>query len=360
MSKIFVGLFLIFIAFFAPEAYANSLPDCAVAIAKTEPSPLFSDPKKMPSKAKFIVNVGNNKDYSGWKLKFDCGGNKDKAILENNDDEIYREKNVGGCEFEPGNHSITISAITPNGEVNQCKAQYNVIDSDTQCLLDINPKTDITSATTLTVSGSNLTDGGRFGLFFDDMQVGDALVGTPTFSAITIPQNRLTPNSHTVSLRKYNFWKSIIKGVLMREDSWGSPLCPQTIIVGTTSKPGGVIPSAGKKDFGPLVNSLGKQCGTSNDPDGPGIGTAIGCLHTNPPSLVKDLFKFLIGIGGGLAFLMMLLGAFQMITSGGNPDTLKAGRERLTSAVIGLLFIIFSILFLKIIGVDILKIPGFV
>lgn len=100
------------------------------------------------------------------------------------------------------------------------------------------------------------------------------------------------------------------------------------------------------------------ECNTA-DPDNPGIVTAFGCLHTNPMSLVKDLIKLALGISGGLAFLMMVLGAYQMLTSAGNPDTLNAGRERLTSAIIGLLFVIFSILLLQIIGADILKIPGF-
>lgn len=90
-----------------------------------------------------------------------------------------------------------------------------------------------------------------------------------------------------------------------------------------------------------------------------GIVTAIGCIHTNPATLVKDILTFVVGIGGGLAFLLMVVGAFQMIASQGNPDQLNAGRERLTNAVIGLLFVIFAVLFLQIIGVDILKIPGF-
>lgn len=89
------------------------------------------------------------------------------------------------------------------------------------------------------------------------------------------------------------------------------------------------------------------------------IKTAIGCIHTNPADLVADVLKFAIGIGGGLAFLMMLLGAFQMLTSAGNPETLAAGKDRLTSAVIGLLFVIFAVLLLQIIGMDILGIPGF-
>lgn len=92
---------------------------------------------------------------------------------------------------------------------------------------------------------------------------------------------------------------------------------------------------------------------------GPAIKTAIGCIHTSPAEFVKDVMTFVIGISGGLAFLLMILGAFQMLTSAGNPDTLRAGRERLTSAVIGLLIVIFATLLLQIIGFDILKIPGF-
>lgn len=92
---------------------------------------------------------------------------------------------------------------------------------------------------------------------------------------------------------------------------------------------------------------------------GPGINTAIGCIHTNPQEFVKDFMKFVIAIAGGLAFLLMLLGAFQMVTSAGNPDSLNAGRERLTQAIIGLLFVIFAVLFMQIIGVGILNIPGF-
>ncbi|MBI2338241.1 hypothetical protein HYU95_03605 [Candidatus Daviesbacteria bacterium] len=111
---------------------------------------------------------------------------------------------------------------------------------------------------------------------------------------------------------------------------------------------GKIIPGCGVKD------NQGKE-----DPRGPGIPTAIGCIHTNPAELAKDLLTWVIGIGGGLAFLMMLMGAFQMLTSAGNPETLNAGRDRLTSAVIGLLFVIFSILLLQIIGVGILNLPGF-
>lgn len=87
---------------------------------------------------------------------------------------------------------------------------------------------------------------------------------------------------------------------------------------------------------------------------GNGIMTAIGCIRTNPADFVTDLIRFVIGISGGFSFLLMLMGAFQMITSNGNPDSLQNGRSRLTSAIIGLLFVIFATLLMQIIGVDIL------
>ncbi len=99
------------------------------------------------------------------------------------------------------------------------------------------------------------------------------------------------------------------------------------------------------------VGGQEQQCGTDQDS---AIQTAIGCIHTSPAGFIKDTMKFVIAISGGLAFLLMLLGAFQMLTSAGNPETLQAGRERLQNAIIGLLFVIFAVLLLRIIGVDIL------
>lgn len=90
-----------------------------------------------------------------------------------------------------------------------------------------------------------------------------------------------------------------------------------------------------------------------------GIQTAIGCIPTNPADFILAVSRLLSGVGGGIALLLMIAGAFRMITSAGNPDAVKAGSAQFTSAVIGLLFIIFAVLLLKVIGVDILNLPGF-
>jgi hypothetical protein len=88
--------------------------------------------------------------------------------------------------------------------------------------------------------------------------------------------------------------------------------------------------------------------------------TAIGCVPTsNTTEFVGWLIGQAIGVAGGIAFLMMIFASFIIITSTGNPERLQQGKELLGSALGGLLFIIFSIYLLRLIGVSILQIPGF-
>ncbi|HUV71931.1 MAG TPA: hypothetical protein VMW25_02895 [Clostridia bacterium] len=90
------------------------------------------------------------------------------------------------------------------------------------------------------------------------------------------------------------------------------------------------------------------------------IWTAIGCIPTsNLNSFVAWLLGRALFIATGIAFLLMVFGAIQILTSAGNPDKVKAGGELITSAIAGLLLIILSAFLLKLIGVDILHIPGF-
>lgn len=105
---------------------------------------------------------------------------------------------------------------------------------------------------------------------------------------------------------------------------------------------------------------------TATDPfcstrHGDGIDTAIGCIPISSGNVfVEWLFPKLLGIMGGIAFLLMLYGGFLVITSGGNQEKLKAGQETITSAVAGLVFAIFSLFLLQLIGIDILHIPGLI
>jgi len=91
-----------------------------------------------------------------------------------------------------------------------------------------------------------------------------------------------------------------------------------------------------------------------------GVKTALGCIPVNNLNdFVAWFLEKALFIATGIAFLLMAFGAIQILTSAGNPDKVKAGGELITSAVSGLLLIILSAFLLKLIGVDILHIPGF-
>jgi hypothetical protein len=95
------------------------------------------------------------------------------------------------------------------------------------------------------------------------------------------------------------------------------------------------------------------QCAATN-----GVWTAIGCIQTDPNNLLGKILTLGIGLAGGIAFLLILFGGLGIMTSAGNPERLTASRELITSAVIGLMLILFAVFLLKLIGVNILGIPG--
>ncbi len=96
-------------------------------------------------------------------------------------------------------------------------------------------------------------------------------------------------------------------------------------------------------------------CGTG------GINTAIGCLSVlnSPEGFFGQILKWAVGVGGGIAFLLIVYSGFMIMSSAGNPERLKAGQELLTSAISGLILLIFSIFILRFIGIDILGLGAF-
>ena len=92
-----------------------------------------------------------------------------------------------------------------------------------------------------------------------------------------------------------------------------------------------------------------------------GIQTAIGCIHVlnTPEEFLSDILRWAVGIGGGIAFLLILYAGFMIMTASGNPERIKAGQELLTSAIGGLILLVFSIFILKFIGIDIMGLDKF-
>lgn len=89
-----------------------------------------------------------------------------------------------------------------------------------------------------------------------------------------------------------------------------------------------------------------------------GVNTALGCIPVQMDKFIAWLLPYLFGIGGGIAFVLMIYGFILMTTSNGDPKAVQGAKETITSAIIGLLICIFAIFILRLIAVDILKIPG--
>lgn len=91
-----------------------------------------------------------------------------------------------------------------------------------------------------------------------------------------------------------------------------------------------------------------------------GVFSGIGCVQTDFKSFIEQtVFGIGVGLAGGFSLLCIIYAAFMMQSSQGNPEKLKKAQEMITSCIMGLMLIIFSVFILKLIGVNILRIPGF-
>ena len=359
--------------------------------------------------------------YMEWQCSVAVGPvnlsfQKNKALDSPGEKKIYSELDnqgvpipgntgtfVNRCEFDPKTNPVRIrvKAKLNNGtETDWCDATYQVTDADRLCKLDLKAtKGDINKIifgqTELEVTGTDLTKNGAFILLLDGQPIWTIkgtlnlpipFIGpqidfnrfnlnsppTPDFPVggqqpYKIENKYLTRDKHVVSLHRItrNFANTIpLIGRSINDLIEHERLCSVLFTVGDASNPGGITSREGgtitTQPRG-ILPCVGIDCSSSGGQpcDTDGIATAIGCIHTAPAALVKDVLKFLIGISGGIALLLMALGAFGMITSAGNPESLQAGKDRFTQAIIGLLFIVFSVLLLKVIGVDILGLGKF-
>ena len=99
---------------------------------------------------------------------------------------------------------------------------------------------------------------------------------------------------------------------------------------------------------------------TMKDPSGcKVVKTAIGDIPTDPLGFIMRIFSIVLSIAGVGAIIIIIFSGYRMMLSRGNPEAIKSAREALTSAVVGLVFIVFSLVLLSVIAGNVLKIPGF-
>lgn len=83
-----------------------------------------------------------------------------------------------------------------------------------------------------------------------------------------------------------------------------------------------------------------------------------GYISTDPAKFIIKIFTFILASAGGIALLLIIIAGYKIITSKGKPDNIQQGRDQLIAAIVGLIFILFSLVIFQLVFADILKIPG--
>jgi len=91
-----------------------------------------------------------------------------------------------------------------------------------------------------------------------------------------------------------------------------------------------------------------------NPCEGGTCDTALGEIPTNPQALAAKILQIATGVGGGIALILMVIGSIKVLTSSGDQQKLSGGRDMIVAAIAGLLFLIFSVLILRFIGIQII------
>lgn len=84
--------------------------------------------------------------------------------------------------------------------------------------------------------------------------------------------------------------------------------------------------------------------------------TALGNIPADPKRFAQRILQIASGLAGGIALILMVIGAIRVLTSSGDQQKLAGGRDMIVAAVSGLLFLIFSVLILRFIGINIVGI----
>jgi len=87
--------------------------------------------------------------------------------------------------------------------------------------------------------------------------------------------------------------------------------------------------------------------------------TQIGCLPIDPIQFIGRFYTIGLSLIGGVALLFIIIGGYVILTSRGNPSQINSGKSYIFYAILGLLLAIFGYLFIEVVLIDILAIPGF-
>jgi hypothetical protein len=86
-------------------------------------------------------------------------------------------------------------------------------------------------------------------------------------------------------------------------------------------------------------------------PGGERIVDPIGSRFTNIGDIISALLPYIFVLAGLTLFILLIIGGFGMLTSGGSPEKMKAAQGKITSAVIGFVIIFISYWLMRILEI---------
>ena len=89
------------------------------------------------------------------------------------------------------------------------------------------------------------------------------------------------------------------------------------------------------------------------------VSTELGCIPNDPAGFVAKFYAIGLGLIGGVSLLFIIYGGYLILVSQGNPQKINDGKSYILYAIIGLLLAIFGYVFIQLIAIDILHVPGF-
>lgn len=134
-----------------------------------------------------------------------------------------------------------------------------------------------------------------------------------------------------------------------------------TVIPATPTPTPAIIPSSTTAPSVTPTGNLPPCKKDARDPNGKCniVESAIGDIPTDPAAFVKTIFTVLLSMAGGWATYLIIVAGYGLMFSHGEAEKVKEAREEITSAIVGIVFMLLSLVILRVIGVDIFALPTF-
>lgn len=89
------------------------------------------------------------------------------------------------------------------------------------------------------------------------------------------------------------------------------------------------------------------------------VRTDFGCMPNDPIGFVQEFYPIGLSFVGAIALICLILGGYMILISKGDPHRVNIGKSYIYYSIAGLLLAIFGYVFIQVVIVDILKVPGF-